>query len=330
MSDFIKRRRAEVYKDPRVQLLISRFMSGEVSCLDPTNDVKMGYHYPIVESISDHPSGAEDFLMHLFSLGILKRKLYDKILYCPDCKSVNVSVHYCCPYCSSFDIRKSSLIEHIKCGYIDTEENLQAKGLLVCPRCHVELVKLDVDYRKAGIWCTCEECNKNFDIPVTSHFCRDCHKTCSFESISFKDIYSYNLSAEARNEANQSWVLIAPLKCFFQNLNFKVESPGFLKGKSSTNHMFNIVVYPEVSSRKVIAIDIVSSSVGAVSEQAVISMFAKVYDVSPEKSFLIAIPKMNESGKKLATLYRINLIEAKDQDEVITAMRTLYGQRTAL
>jgi hypothetical protein len=50
-------------------------------------------------------------------------------------------------------------------------------------------------------------------------------------------------------------------------------------------------------------------------------MFAKIYDVSPDRACLVAIPKMGENGKKLASLYKIELIEAKDQKEVINVLQ---------
>jgi hypothetical protein len=58
-----------------------------------------------------------------------------------------------------------------------------------------------------------------------------------------------------------------------------------------------------------------------VSEQSVISMFAKIFDATPDKACLVAIPKMSESGKKLAALYKIDLIEAKDQDSALEALK---------
>jgi hypothetical protein len=68
--------------------------------------------------------------------------------YCPSCGSQNVSTRYCCPYCKSFNIQKGSLIEHVKCGYMDVEENFRKGEKLVCPKCHEELKKPDVDYKR--------------------------------------------------------------------------------------------------------------------------------------------------------------------------------------
>jgi len=313
--------RIQLYKDRNVQLFISKFVSGELSKVNPVYDPKYGYRYPVVDAIVGDPSSTDELLQSLFEAGVLKRELYDKIVYCPSCNTANVSMHYCCPHCRSFDVRKSALIEHIKCGYIDTEEHFRKDDKLVCPRCRKELTKPDVDYHKAGVWCTCNECGKSFDIPVSAHFCRDCHRNFTFEEALYKDVYSYSLTPEAMKEATLGWILIAPIREFLESRGFEVESPGFLKGKSGANHMFDITASPTEVKRNITVIDLATSADDIVSEQPVIAMFAKIYDVSPDKACLVAIPKMSENGRKLAALYKIELIEAKDQNEVIKALK---------
>ena len=170
MSKVSKTERGEIYKDHRVQLLLSKFVSGELSELTPVYDPKRGYRYPIAEKIVGEPATTDEFLSHLFDVGVLRRELYDKIIYCPKCGSANISVRYCCPYCKSFNVHKSSLIEHVKCGYMDVEENFRHGNDILCPKCNQKLEKSGVDYRQAGIWCTCNECNRSFDIPSTDHF----------------------------------------------------------------------------------------------------------------------------------------------------------------
>ena len=320
MSKSSKDQRVKLYKDRNVQLLISKFVSNELSELNPVYDPKYGYKYPVVDAIVGDPSSTDELLQSLFENGVLKRELYDKIVYCPSCNTANVSMHYCCPHCKSFDVRKSALIEHIQCGYIDTEEKFRKNDKLVCPRCRKELTRPDVDYHKAGVWCTCNECGKSFDIPVPAHFCRDCRRNFTFEEAFYKDVYSYSLTPEAMKEATLGWILIAPIREFLEGRGFKVESPGFLKGKSGASHMFDIAASPAGVKRNVTVIDLATSADDIVSEQPVIAMFAKIYDVAPDRACLVAIPKMSENGKKLASLYKIELIEAKDQNEVIKAL----------
>jgi len=313
--------RAELYRDRNTQILLSKFLSGEIKELEPTYDHKRGYRYPIVETVVGDASNVEAFLNTLHEAEMLERRLYDKIIFCPRCGSPNMSVRYCCPYCKSFDIQKSSLIEHVKCGYMDVEEKFQKGDKLICPKCHEELKKPDVDFRKAGIWCTCKECGKNFDIPVVSDFCRDCHESSQFEDIMIKDVYAYSLKEQVREEAASGWVLITPIREFLVEEKFDVESPAFLKGKSGANHVFDIVAIKGQAKRKITVIDLATSNENVVSEQPVIALFAKIFDVSPDQAYLIAIPKMSENGKKMAKAYNIQVIEARDQKEAIGALK---------
>jgi hypothetical protein len=311
----------EFYNDRNVQALLGKFLGGEVSRLEPVFDPKVGYRYPLVETIVGDAVKAEAFLNRLSDVGILERQLCDKMLVCPKCNSVSVAVHYCCPYCRSFDVQKSSLIEHVKCGYMDVEENFRKGGKLVCQKCHDELKKLDVDYRRAGVWCSCRSCGKSFDVPVAALFCRDCRNDSSFEEVIIKNVYSYGMKEEVRGEAQLGWILVAPVKEFLVECGFEVEGPAFLKGKSGANHMFDIVTRKKGDAKKVTVIDVATSTEGVVLEQPVIALFAKSYDVSPDSAYLIAIPRMNDNGKRMAELYNIQIVEAKSHKEATKALK---------
>ncbi|MEM3536759.1 MAG: hypothetical protein QXF44_03170, partial [Candidatus Bathyarchaeia archaeon] len=158
-------------------------------------------------------------------------------------------------------------------------------------------------------------------IPNVAHFCRDCHVNFTFEDAVIKDVYAYSLKEEAKEEAAIGWVLVAPIREFLVENGFDVESPAFMKGKSGANHMFDIVARREDAKQKMTVIDIATSTENAVSEQPIIALFAKMFDVAPESAYLIAIPKISENGKKMAELYNITVIEAKNQKEAIKALK---------
>ena len=326
MPKVSKKELHKLYKDHKVQLLISKFVSDKLDTLNPIYDLKHGFRYLIVEEIVGDTSSTEEFLQKLFENGILERKLCDKIVYCPSCNSANVSIHYTCPQCKSFDVKKSALIEHIKCGYIDTEDRFQQEEKLVCPKCHKELTQPDLDYHRAGVWCTCNNCGKSFDIPVPAHFCRECNENFTFDEANYNDVYSYSLTSDAKEEATIGWVLIAHMMEFLDSLGFEVESPGFLNGKSGASHVFDLTAVSSGKKHNTTAIDLATSTEGVISEQSVISMFAKIFDAAPDKACLVAIPKMSESGRKLAALYKINLIEAKDQNSALEALKACIAK----
>jgi hypothetical protein len=320
MQQAEKKETRELYRDRNVQMLLSKFLSGEIKTLEPVYASEVGYRYPVVETIVGDPSQVEPFLNKLHEAGVLERKLYDKILFCPQCGSADVSIRYCCPFCKSFDIQKSSLIEHVKCGYMDIEDKFCEGDEYVCPKCHEALRKIDVDYRKAGIWCTCKDCRKSFDVPVPTHFCRNCHETFTFEEVIIKDVYAYTLKENVTAESSLNLFLVAAIREFLIKERLTVESPGLLKGKSGANHSFDIVAYRGDEPQKAIVVDLAMSTGNAVSEQPVIALFAKIFDVSPERAYLIAIPKLREHGKKMAELYKIRAIEAKNQEEAIASL----------
>jgi hypothetical protein len=191
----------------------------------------------------------------------------------------------------------------------------------VCPKCHDELRKLETDYRRAGVWCTCKDCGKSFDIPVAALFCRECHGNFTFEDVVIKDVYSYGMKKEVKEEASLGWTLIGPLRQFLQENGFKVDAPSFLKGKSGANHMFDIVARKGDTAKKATVIDLATSTEPAVSEQPVIALFAKIFDVSPGNAYLIAIPRMTENAKKMAELYNIQIIEARNEKELINTLK---------
>ena len=304
-------------------MLLSKFLSGEISKLEPVYVADTGYQYPIIEKIVGDPKAVGDFLKQLADVGILKKELYDRTIYCPHCGSAKTSIHYNCPYCKSFDVEKSSLIEHVQCGYIDTEQHFRSGEKLVCPRCHRELTKPDVDYSKAGIWCVCNSCGKSFDIPVPSHFCRNCQLTFTFEDASYEDVYRYTLSADAGREASLGWMMVSPIRQFLEARGYKVETPGVLRGKSGANHLFDVTASLKNEVKGTLVIDIATVTEDEVTEQPIIALFAKIYDVSPGCACLIAVPKTSENAKRMAKLYNIILFETRDPNEVISGLKTV-------
>jgi len=312
---------SEIYSDGNTQALLRKFTSGEIDVLEPFYDPKTGYRYPVVEEIVGDNSLVTPTLNKLCEEKFFEKKLYDKVIYCPHCGLARVSFRYCCPFCKSFNIHKSSMIEHIRCGYIGLEENFNKNTLLACPKCHENLKQINVDYLKASVWCACKDCRKSFDIPVPEHYCTNCHMTSNFEDATIKDIYSYTLSEQIREKLSSHIFLVTPIMESLTQAGFNVESPALLKGKSGAQHSFDIAAFKEIPSQGLVVIDLSISRESMISEQPVIALFAKTFDISPEKVFLIAIPKLNDNGQKMAELYNIDVIEARNQAEALALLR---------
>jgi hypothetical protein len=177
----------------------------------------------------------------------------------------------------------------------------------------------DSDFRKAGVWCTCTDCGKNFDVPVTENYCRNCHTTSTFEDVKIEDVNSYSLKEDLKNNSSLSWFLTTSIRQSLINHGLKIENEPFVLGKSGAKHAFSIVAYNKDPQRRIV-VDIATSDT-VVSEQPVISLFAKIFDVSPEKACLVAIPKLSENAKKMAELYKIVAIEAASFEEAVAQVK---------
>ncbi|MCW4017451.1 MAG: hypothetical protein NWF00_02010 [Candidatus Bathyarchaeota archaeon] len=308
------------YGEGEKQALLNGLLNGSIKTLEPTYDPNTGYHYPAAEALVGDAAKVQSILNKLTEEEVLEAKLFDKVIYCPNCGSASISFRYCCPFCKSFNIKKSSLIEHVRCGYMDLEENFQKDNKLICPKCREELQREDVDYRKAGMWCACNDCGKSFDIPVPEHYCTRCHTTSNFEQATIKDVFTYTLSKKAKEKLSSNMYLVAPLQELLSREGFKVETPAYLTGKSGAKHNFNLAAHKK-NPDKLVVVDMAMSDAGEVAEQPVIALFAKTFDVSPSQAFLLAVPKLSDNAKKLAELYNIQAIEASSQEQATAALK---------
>ncbi|MEM3596769.1 MAG: hypothetical protein QXJ53_01360 [Candidatus Bathyarchaeia archaeon] len=205
---------------------------------------------------------------------------------------------------------------------MDVEEKFCKKDGLVCPKCGRELAEMDVDFRRAGVWCTCNKCGKSFDIPVTRHFCRDCQTKFTFDHAKLKDAYTYSLNEDLVKTVTMDWAILAHIGKLLEDRGFKVEIPGFFEGRSGVRHMFNLIAYNNGRKPYKVAINTsTSTDEKPVHEQAIIDMFAKAYDSNIEKTILIAMPKIGENGKRLANLYKIRIVEAKNPEEALEKVK---------
>lgn len=306
------------------QRLLDKIRRDNITKIEPVYNPKNGCTncYPIVESFVDTNVKIAPLLEEISETGVLEKKLFDKMVLCPKCNSQNTTTRYNCPYCNSFNIEKSSLIEHIKCGYMDVEQNFRKGKNLVCPKCGGRLNRADFDYKKAGVWCKCNNCEKNFDIPTPSHFCRKCGSISTFEEINLKNVFSYRVKEIVDNGLSNSPFVNIAIKKFLTKEGWKVDSPANVNGKSGVEHSFDMVAFKGSKIKETMVIDIATSE-EMVAEQPVVALFAKIFDVSPNKSLLIAIPKINDNGKKMAALYKIRIIEAKDQTQVINQLKEI-------
>ena len=96
-------------------------------------------------------------------------------------------------------------------------------------------------------------------------------------------------------------------------------SPLVVTGKSGVRHSFTLGIKGPVSVA--LACDVVVSDPPApINETKVLSLFIKVYDVNANNVVLCAVPSLTSEAKKLASQYKMIILEAPDKEQVLAKL----------
>ncbi len=108
-----------IWKNEKAMKLVAEMMAGRIIEIKPQLDfaTELGFSYPVAEQILE-TKGEEvaSILESMVSSGILKKDFFDKILSCPVCQSLSLRPGTHCPKCSSGNIARGRILEHLICN----------------------------------------------------------------------------------------------------------------------------------------------------------------------------------------------------------------------
>jgi len=312
-------KRNEAYIEPPVQRLLRILLQkGRKNTITPSFDPVLGFRYEIAESAFENdvkPEETEKFLERLTHLQILKKDFFNTISACPLCNSVLLTLHFECPKCSSRHIVRTGLTEHIPCGNIDEKDKFtQGNSQPTCPKCGAFLVKNE--YRDMGLWYVCRACKERFEHPNLDLVCRICKNQFTVRNATIRDIAKYALDWDKEEEIRQNVISLGSISLILNELGFTVETSTMIIGeKSGIQHRFSLVAKKKIGGQeKLLVVDhaVGDKEIGAAS---LIVFNYKISDVSVDLPIFIAIPKLNETAKKIAQGQRILVIEGLPEEK---------------
>jgi len=169
--------------------------------------------------------------------------------------------------------------------------------------------------------CSSTHSQKPVDSPQSYHLCETCGRSFAIERTVLTDVYAYKLSKDAESQLTGERSPLKPLEESLVGCGYDVTIGGIVQGASGTKHWFNVVAVRESDAGKdTIVVDLVAAD-SLVGVNPVLILFAKRYDVDANKSVLIAMPGIMETGRKLASMYGITLIEASNIAEAAHKLR---------
>ena len=320
----IELKRMEAYLErPAQNLLRNLLESGKEAETLPTYDPSFGFRYKTVESAFNEnvpPGEAEELLERLYHLGILRKSFFDTVSACPVCGSTSITLHYCCPRCTSRHIAKTGLTEHIPCGNIDERGNYyQGRLVPACPKCGAELV--EGEYRDMGLWYICRECGEKFEHPNLDLICRKCDNQFTIQTAIVREISKYALNPSREHEVRQNVTSLESINELLTELGFSVEMPASAIGeKSGIQHNFSLIAKKKLGDREnIIAVDHAVGDIEVGASPLILYTY-KISEVKVDLPIFVAIPKLSETAKRIAQGYNLLVIEGIPQEKEQLAM----------
>ena len=309
-----------IWTNQKAMLLVTEMMAGRIVDIRPQVDFtsELGFNYPSVEKALDI-KGDEllEVLQSLTEADILREKFFDRLLRCPQCRSINLRPTTHCPKCGSGYIARGRVLEHSACKYAGLEEEFISKGRYICPKCHQEMRTSGVDYQSLGLLYKCHDCHETFRLPLIKWQCLKCATVTDEDKVTELNIYYYSF-----NEDKRSWLEFElrpkiQLIEFLRQRGYKVAEKAAIKGRSGAEHEIDILATRDdgiIDYTIAIGVKVAGDKIEL---GEIFDFDDKAYDVGIHDKVLVVVPELGREAEKFASQQRIKVLEVRDLDTVL-------------
>jgi len=312
---------SDVRKNETEMKLVGAMLAAKIVDIKPQLDftTELGFIYPVVEQ-SVNAKGTEvlEIVESLTDKGILKGSFFDRLLRCPRCRSINLRPSTHCPKCSSGDIARGRILEHVACGYVGVEDEFTSRGKYTCPRCKLELRTIGADYRSRGVLRKCRDCGEIFNVPLLKWRCLKCSSLSNEDEIEEVNIYAYSLDETKRNWLEFELQPKVRFLEFLRRHGYEVTENARVTGRSGAEHSIDILATRDdgvVVHSVAIGIEIARDKIEL---DRILDFDTKAFDSGIHDKVLIIIPTLGEEAAKFASYHKIKVLEPKDLEILLT------------
>lgn len=312
---------SDMERDEMAMKLVAAMLESKLIDIKPQLDftTELGFIYPVVEqAVKVKGTEAVSIVESLTDKDILKRSFFDRILRCSRCQSINLRPSTHCPKCSSGDIVRGRILEHLACAYVGVEDEFTAKGKYICPRCKLELRTLGTDYQSRGVLRKCRDCGEIFNVPLLKWRCLKCSSLANEDEIDEVNIYAYRLDESKRNWLEFEIQPKVQFLEFLRRHGYEVTENARVQGRSGAEHSIDMLATRDdgvVTHNVAIGVEIARDKIGL---DRILDFDVKAFDSGIHDKVLIIIPTLGEEAAKFASYHRIKVLEPKDLEIVLT------------
>ena len=300
--------------------LVSEMLAGTIADIRPQLDFtsELGFSYPVVEQVLGvKDKEAVSVLELLAGEGILEKAFFDRLLRCPQCQSINLRPTIHCPKCSSGNVARGRILEHLVCNYTGLEEEFTSQGRFICPKCHQMLRAAESDYRSLGLLYKCHNCFDIFGLPHMKWRCLKCSAVTAEDKVTEINIYSYSLNEAKRSLLEFELKPKPQLIEFLKQRGYTVVENAIVKGRSGAEHKIDLLATRDdgiITYTIAIGIKVAGDRIEL---GEIFDFDDKAYDIGIHDKILVVVPELGREAEKFASLQRIKVLEVRDLETVL-------------
>jgi hypothetical protein len=307
-----------LYSDPNTRELLRRLLT-ENTLLEPSVGADGMVHYSLAEAVLGPEANVKTWIGEMVQEDILRRKSGKEVVMCPVHLRADPMIMVECVKCKSRASQKRSLVEHTFCGYIGDDTRFDKGGMLQCPNCG-RPIRAANELRVSGVWYECQNCLSKTSSPRLVFVCKEGSHDFSVADLALVNIDTYAVNERVLAELRNTLLLDPELAAMFSSMGFEVSAPARVQGQSGSVHSLD--VYAKRNG-ETIALQ-VAVDVKPVEPSAVISFFAKTFDIKPSRAILVTIPAASEEAKRLETGYGVAVVEDFDGSGAVNKVKALF------
>ena len=310
--------------------LIKQMVDGHIGEIRPVIDIsrECGVSYPQVEPVlGGTPEEVVRILESLAAGSVLESRFYDRLIFCPVCNSMNLRPSTRCPKCSSGNVARGRIIEHLLCGKNGLEEEFLQGGKYICPHCNRPLKFLGTDYRSLGVNYKCHYCGVLTSEISLKWQCLKCSAFFADEEARVHAVNSYILNEQSRSRIAFDTGFKSRFVEFLKRQGYEV----FETVKASNNAGSGAEHILDILARRndgfmtfLIGIGVVfGRDNDDICLEDIFRFDNKVYDLGIHDKVLLAMPSVNSEARQFARRQRIKVFDVRELEEFLAGVDSL-------
>jgi CheY-like chemotaxis protein len=247
-----KRHSLQFLKNPEIRIVLRDLINTEIPITQRLNTEFINNLF-INETIKNtYNILANDILARkhniiniLVNMGFVNKEVVEQTVACPNCKSVNIFIHYSCNNCKNSSFKNQQIVKHAQCGKIVNNKIKNYNDMIFCTNCNELYENNPIDFKTTSGF-QCNSCKNIFYQPSIYYSCNSCNfDNFNINEAKWLELYKFTLNTENMNKIKNNLFLLNHLEDSFKNAGYLVKQYEKFEINEQSLGPFEIVAYKD-------------------------------------------------------------------------------------